>query len=219
MALDEPINFLIVDCEGNSANRCRQIGIISVEATPNSHETYKEYINYKKENPMTIFKTAYGEIVQKNMKFGCKERIVPVFTFGNYDEFLIIRKLEKDKGNFRKNLQQKFVFIDMQKIVTTYLKETMGLKLDKSKSLSLDKMAQLVNANIVFPSHNALADSQTLLNIIIKYDELNKGALYQILSNAINSTENSNTIKIAETKKELNVNYSIKPQFDLKESH
>ena len=120
---DETINFLIVDCEGNSSNRCRQIGIVSAEADSLTQSIYKEYINYKKQNPMQIFKTSYGDIVQKNIKLNSKERIVPVFTFGNYDEFLIIRKLQKDKGKFKDNLHNKFVFIDMQKVVTDYLKD------------------------------------------------------------------------------------------------
>lgn len=203
---DETINFLIVDCEGNSSNRCRQIGIVSAEADSLTQSIYKEYINYKKQNPMQIFKTSYGDIVQKNIKLNSKERIVPVFTFGNYDEFLIIRKLQKDKGKFKDNLHNKFVFIDMQKVVTDYLKANNGIRIPKSKSLSLEKMANIVGTEVVHPCHDALADSQTLYRIILKYNEMSNGGLYKILTEAIKYGEIKHDIKIDNTKSNLVIN-------------
>lgn len=169
--MDKPYYFLIADCEGNRANRCRQIGILSVEITSDSYNIYKEYINFKKENPMMILKTAYGDIVQKNMNNGNKDLKIPIFTFGTYDEFLITRKLDSDRGKFRKTLKERFIFFDMQKIITEYLHTKFKFKYQRT--LSLAAVSKMMGTEIVYPSHDALADSKTLNNVIFTYNNVN----------------------------------------------
>ena len=183
--METPYYFLIVDCEGNRANRCREIGILSVEITEDSYVIFKEYINRKRDNPMDALKTAYGDIVQKNIQDGHKDRIIPIFTFGNYDEFLITRKLDSDKGKFRKTLKERFIFFDMQKIATNYL-HSKKVPFKRSKALSLQTMANLMNTEMVTPCHNALADSKTLNNIIIQYNKENNG-IYNLLKEKIDT--------------------------------
>ena len=57
--MESPYYFLIIDCEGNKANRCREIGILSVEITENQYIIFKEYINipsFKKENKLLKYR-------------------------------------------------------------------------------------------------------------------------------------------------------------------
>lgn len=181
---------LIVDCEGNKANRCREIGIVSVLISKDNYIVEKEYINYKKENPIDILKRAYGDIIQKNKQHGIEDTIIPIFAFGSYDEFLIRRKLEVDKGKFRSTINERFVFIDMQKIITQYLKDK-KFRFKYSKSLSLKTTTKFMNANLVLPSHNALADSKTLSNIMIEYNKEN--SLYDLIINELSTTKEFET--------------------------
>jgi hypothetical protein len=183
--MESPYYFLIIDCEGNKANRCREIGILSIEITENNYVIFKEYINRKKENPMDMLKTAYGDIVQKNIKNGHKDRLIPIFTYGNYDEFLITRKLDSDKGKFRKTLKERFIFFDMQKIITNHLLDKKIL-IKRSKALSLSTVSKLMDTELITPCHNALSDSKTLNNIIIEYNKENNN-VYNLIKDKVDN--------------------------------